>query len=43
MKNVCSNFSARGLEEEGDTVVCAADRVERLNLARSYDFDVIIL
>jgi len=33
----------KGLEEEGHTVVCAADGVEGLELSRSYDFDLIIL
>ncbi len=33
----------KGLEEEGHTVVCAADGVEGLDMSRSYDFDMIIL
>jgi DNA-binding response OmpR family regulator len=33
----------KGLEEEGHTVVCAPDGVEGLELARSCEFDVIIL
>jgi DNA-binding response OmpR family regulator len=33
----------KGLTEEGHTVVCAADGAEGLALARSYEFDVIIL
>lgn len=33
----------KGLEEEGHTVVCASDGIEGLDLARSQDFDVIIL
>jgi len=33
----------KGLEEEGHTVVCAADGIEGLELSRSYDFDMIIL
>jgi DNA-binding response OmpR family regulator len=32
-----------GLTEEGHTVVCAGDGAEGLTLARSYEFDVIIL
>jgi len=33
----------KGLEEEGHTVVCAADGIEGLEMSRSYDFDMIIL
>ena len=33
----------KGLSEEGHTVVCAHDGDEGLELARSYEFDVIIL
>jgi DNA-binding response OmpR family regulator len=33
----------RGLTEEGHTVVCAGDGQEGLELARNYEFDVIIL
>ena len=33
----------KGLEEEGHTVVCAGDGIEGLELARSQDFDVIVL
>jgi DNA-binding response OmpR family regulator len=33
----------RGLTEEGHTVVCASDGSEGLELARNYEFDVIIL
>jgi DNA-binding response OmpR family regulator len=33
----------KGLEEEGHTVVCAGDGREGLEIARSQDFDVIIL
>lgn len=33
----------RGLTEEGHTVACASDGVEGLDLAKSYEFDVIIL
>jgi len=33
----------KGLEEEGNTVVCAADGIESLDLSRSYNFDMIIL
>jgi len=33
----------KGLEEEGHTVVCAADGIEGLDLSRSYNFDMIIL
>jgi DNA-binding response OmpR family regulator len=33
----------KGLEEEGHTVVCANDGIEGLELARSQDFDVIVL
>jgi DNA-binding response OmpR family regulator len=33
----------KGLEEEGHTVVCAADGIEGLELSRSYNFDTIIL
>jgi len=33
----------KGLTEEGHTVVCAADGGEGLDLARNYEFDVIIL
>jgi len=33
----------KGLEEEGNTVVCAADGIEGLDLSRSYNFDMIIL
>ena len=33
----------KGLTEEGHSAVCACDGVEGLNLARSYEFDVIIL
>jgi DNA-binding response OmpR family regulator len=33
----------KGLSEEGHTVVCAADGGEGLDLARNYEFDVIIL
>jgi DNA-binding response OmpR family regulator len=33
----------KGLEEEGHTVVCAADGIAGLEMSRSYDFDMIIL
>jgi len=33
----------KGLEEEGHTVVCAADGIEGQEMSRSYDFDMIIL
>ena len=33
----------KGLEEEGHSVVCAADGVEALELSRTYSFDMIIL
>jgi DNA-binding response OmpR family regulator len=33
----------KGLSEEGHTVVCASDGSEGLELARNYEFDVIIL
>ena len=33
----------KGLTEEGHTATCAADGAEGLALAKSYDFDVIIL
>jgi two-component system response regulator MprA len=33
----------KGLEEEGHTVVCAADGVEGLEMSKTYDFDMIIL
>jgi DNA-binding response OmpR family regulator len=33
----------KGLTEEGHTVVCATDGAEGLDLARNYEFDVIIL
>ena len=33
----------KGLSEEGHTVVCARDGAEGLELARNYEFDVIIL
>jgi len=33
----------KGLEEEGHTVVSAADGIEGLEMSRSYDFDMIIL
>jgi DNA-binding response OmpR family regulator len=33
----------KGLEEEGHTVVCAGNGIEGLDLARSQDFDVIVL
>jgi DNA-binding response OmpR family regulator len=33
----------KGLEEEGHTVVCAADGLEGWELSRSYTFDMIIL
>jgi DNA-binding response OmpR family regulator len=33
----------KGLSEEGHTVVCARDGSEGLDLARNYEFDVIIL
>ena len=33
----------KGLTEEGHTAICAADGAEGFNLARSYEFDVIIL
>jgi DNA-binding response OmpR family regulator len=33
----------KGLAEEGHTVVCAVDGTEGLDLARNYEFDVIIL
>ena len=33
----------RGLTEEGHTTTCASDSAEGLGLAKSYDFDVIIL
>src|ERR1700757_467272 len=33
----------KGLSEEGHTVVCAGDGQEGLDLARNYEFDVIIL
>jgi len=33
----------KGLQEEGHTVVCAGDGMEGLSLAKSYEFDAIIL
>ena len=33
----------KGLAEEGHTVVCASDGSEGLDLARNYEFDVILL
>jgi DNA-binding response OmpR family regulator len=33
----------KGLDEEGHTVVCAADGVEGLELCKAYEFDMIIL
>src|SRR5215471_12601840 len=33
----------KGLTEEGHTVVCATDGSEGMELARNYEFDVIIL
>jgi DNA-binding response OmpR family regulator len=33
----------KGLEEEGHTIVCAADGMEGLELSKNYDFDMIIL
>jgi two-component system OmpR family response regulator len=33
----------KGLEEEGHTVVCAADGIAGLEMSRSYEFDMIIL
>src|SRR6202007_1856828 len=33
----------KGLTEEGHTVTCASDGAEGLELARSYEFDVIVL
>jgi two-component system copper resistance phosphate regulon response regulator CusR len=33
----------KGLTEEGHTATCAADGAEGLALAKSYEFDVIIL
>jgi len=33
----------KGLTEEGHTATCASDGAEGLSLAKSYDFDVIIL
>ncbi len=33
----------KGLEEEGHTVVCAADGVEGLEMSKTYDLDMIIL
>ncbi|HEY4961366.1 MAG TPA: response regulator, partial [Terriglobales bacterium] len=33
----------KGLTEEGHTATCASDGVEGLALAKSYEFDVIIL
>src|SRR5690349_20232649 len=33
----------KGLMEEGHTVTCAGDGAEGLELARSYEFDVIVL
>ncbi len=33
----------KGLQEEGHTVVCASDGLEGLSLAKTYEFDAIIL
>jgi DNA-binding response OmpR family regulator len=33
----------KGLEEEGHTVVCAADGIEGLRLCRNHSYDVIVL
>jgi DNA-binding response OmpR family regulator len=33
----------RGLTEEGHTITCASDGAEGLELAKSYEFDVIVL
>jgi len=33
----------KGLTEEGHTVICAADGAQGLEMAKSYDFDVIVL
>lgn len=33
----------KGLQEEGHTVVCVTDGLEGLSLAKSYDFDAILL
>jgi DNA-binding response OmpR family regulator len=38
-----SELLRKGLQEEGHTATCAADGAEGLALAKSYDFDVIIL
>lgn len=38
-----SDLLRKGLTEEGHTATCASDGAEGLNLAKSYDFDVIIL
>jgi DNA-binding response OmpR family regulator len=38
-----ANLLRRGLSEEGHSVVCAFDGVDGLELARQYEFDVIVL
>jgi len=38
-----ANLLRRGLSEEGHCVVCAFDGVDGLELARQYEFDVIVL
>lgn len=38
-----SDLLRKGLTEEGHTASCASDGIEGLALAKSYDFDVIIL
>ena len=38
-----ADLLCKGLTEEGHTAICAADGAEGFNLARSYEFDVIIL
>ncbi|HEY6770150.1 MAG TPA: response regulator transcription factor [Candidatus Sulfotelmatobacter sp.] len=38
-----ADLLCQGLTEEGHTAVCACDGIEGLNLAKSYEFDIIIL
>src|ERR1700746_1323235 len=38
-----SDLLRKGLTEEGHTAICASDGAEGLALAKSYEFDVIIL
>jgi DNA-binding response OmpR family regulator len=38
-----ANLLRRGLSEEGHSVVCAFDGIDGLELARQYEFDVIVL